>query len=903
MDIQKIDKRINNINLEISSYKEIIKKEKEQLEFLLKNSHKSNFSFLDKNLNVGSNSTESNSTVINTEEYLEKRKQLSNTNFFNEIKALIKDIPDSNGSRYFDRFDINVGIVADEFLFHSLDDVANFHYLTNSNYKELAPKLDFFFVATTWRGLNMEWRGLANDASNRRKELYEMIDYFKSIGKKTVFYSKEDPVNYEKFVNIAKKCDYIFTTAEEIVPRYKEECKNENVFVLEFGVNPLFHNPIGFRDTQKFKDVFFAGSWLTKYPDRQIETQHIFDGVLKANRKLRIIDRNYAINHPDYFFPEKYLPYISPAIEHEYLQKVHKLYDWAVNLNSVKYSNTMFANRVYELQAIGNIILSNYSVGVNNLFPNVFIINNDTEVADIINGFDETDVYKHQVKGIRNVMSNYTTFHRFDSVLNNIGIESKIPKHKVLVVVDEINESILSQFNRQSYPYKDLIKQSDLNEEIKKSYKMITFFKDAYSYEEFYLEDLVNAFKYTDSDFVTKSSYFNANEKVEGIEHNYVSEVNDKYKTVFWLDAFELEQLTADQLNIKNKDGYSIDPFELNTSKVIELPPVKTDYKLSVIIPVYNNGRHLSDKCFNSLVRSHIFNDMEIIIVDDGSTDEYTHTVVNRLERNYTNVKVFKFNDNGSGSASRPRNKGIELATTDYITYLDPDNEAVNNGYHLLLNELHADPQLDMVVGSMLKLDNVKASNFRYYKSAIDVMDSNIITDTRDFLIKVNMRAQSIQALIVKKSIIVDNNLQMILNAGGQDTLFFQELLLNSKKVKVIDEFIHIYYAAVVGSVTNTLTNKFFTKFHILEKERLPFLVKNDLLTVYMEKRFTFYFKNWYLKRLSGVKPEDLKQAIDTIYEIYSLYKDSIVVEDKTIQRFEELYLKKKYDEILLLCS
>lgn len=903
MDIQKIDKRINNINLEISSYKELIKKEKEQLEYLMKNSHNSNFSFSDKHFNIVSNSTESNSTFINTEEYLEKRKQLSNTNFFNEIKGLIKDIPDSNGSRYFERFDINVGIVADEFLFHSLDDVANFHYLTYSNYKKLAPQIDFFFVATTWRGLNMEWRGLANDASNRRKELYEMIEYFKSIGKKTVFYSKEDPVNYEKFVNIAKKCDYIFTTAEEIIPRYKEECNNENVFVLEFGVNPLFHNPIGFRDTQKFRDVFFAGSWLTKYPERQVETQHIFDGVLKANRKLKIIDRNYAINHPDYFFPEKYLPYISPAIDHEYLQKVHKLYDWAINLNSVKYSNTMFANRVYELQAIGNIILSNYSVGVNNLFPNVFIINNDTEVADIINGFSDTDVYKHQVKGIRNVMSNYTTFHRFDSVLNHIGIESKLPKHKVLVVVEEITEYILSQFNRQSYPYKELILKGDLNEEVLKSFEIITFFNDSYTYEEFYLEDLINAFKYTDSDFVTKSSYYNGTEQVKGIEHNYISEVDDPYKTVFWLDAFDINQLTTGELNFKDKKGYSIDPFEFNTLKDINTPFVNADYKLSVIIPVYNNGRHLSDKCFNSLVRSQIFNEMEIIIVDDGSTDEYTKMVVNRLERNYPNVKVFKFNDSGSGSASRPRNKGIELATTNYITYLDPDNEAVNNGYHLLLNELLADPELDMVIGSMLKLDNVKESNFRYYKSAIEAMDSNIISDTREFLIKVNMRAQSIQALIVKKSIIVDNNLKMILNAGGQDTLFFQELLLNSKKVKVIDEFIHIYYAAVTGSVTNTLTNKFFTKFHILEKERLPFLVKNDLLNVYMEKRFTFYFKNWYLKRLSGVKPEDLKQAVDTVYEIYSLYKESIVVQDKTILKFEELYLKKKYDEILLLCS
>ena len=46
----------------------------------------------------------------------------------------------------------------------------------------------------------------------------------------------------------------------------------------------------------------------------------------------------------------------------------HRLFRWAINVNSVKYSETMFANRVYELQAMGNLLLTNYSMGVNNKF-------------------------------------------------------------------------------------------------------------------------------------------------------------------------------------------------------------------------------------------------------------------------------------------------------------------------------------------------------------------------------------------------------------------------------------------------------------------------------------------------------------------------------------------------------
>ena len=83
-----------------------------------------------------------------------------------------------------------------------------------------------------------------------------------------------------------------------------------------------------------------------------------------------------------------------------------------------------------------------------------------------------------------------------------------------------------------------------------------------------------------------------------------------------------------------------------------------------------------------------------------------------------------------------------------------------------------------------------------------------------------NLRAQSIQALIVKREIIQENQLKMIENAGGQDTLFFYELLIHSQKSKVVDLNIHIYYAAVTGSVTNTISKKFFHKYFVIRKRK-----------------------------------------------------------------------------------
>lgn len=50
---------------------------------------------------------------------------------------------------------------------------------------------------------------------------------------------------------------------------------------------------------------------------------------------------------------------------------------------------------------------------------------------------------------------------------------------------------------------------------------------------------------------------------------------------------------------------------------------------------------------------------------------------------------------------------------------------------------------------------------------------------------KCGLRAQSIQALIIKSQIIKDNHIRMIEGAAGQDTLFFQELMIHSKKYKL----------------------------------------------------------------------------------------------------------------------
>lgn len=831
--------------------------------------------------------------------YLKVRDRLSDKNYFKKIKPLLDQIPDSNGIRYYNRIETNIGIISDEFLYNSYKDIANFFYIERESYKQFSGKLDVLLIVSTWKGLNLEWKGLGNpNIKKHRQDLYKIIDFYRKQGTKIVFYSKEDPVNYHIFVDIAKQCDFIFTTAEEKIEDYKRDCNNENVSILEFGINPKYHNPIGIKKAAKQKEVLFTGSWYEKYPHRHDDTRMLFDGVLDANRKLKIIDRNFDLKLSQYFFPEEYLKYVSPSIEHSYLQKFHKIFDWAINLNTVKESNTMFANRVYELQALGNIMLSNYSVGVNNKFPNVFLINDKKEIKDIMNSFSEEEVFKHQVQGIRRVMSHETSFHRIEKLLQTVGISTALKQKKVAVVVNELSEQVIKMFDCQTYPFKKLVFEKDFTEEIKQEHDIIAFFDSRYFYGEFYLEDMVNGFIYTDCDYITKDAYYNGDLFNQGIEHDYVDMMKDKYRTVFWSNTYTLEEILGINGIVELKGGYSIDRFEFNSSPIAGKQGGKKDeFKLSVIVPAYNNGNHLLNKCFNSLKRSSLFNEMEIIIVDDGSTDEYTPKIINMLAREYNNVKIFFFNDGGSGSASRPRNKGFEISTSPFVTYLDPDNEAINDGYYHLLKEMEKG-KFDLVVGNMLRLDT-KSVNFDYYRTAVQFYGSDVITkNVKEYLVNTQFKAMSIQALIAKRSLIADYSLKMVEGAAGQDTIFFQELLLKSKKTKAINLPVHIYYAAVSGSTVNTITKRFFEKYLILEKYRVQMLRENNLIEQYTEKRLEYYVTNWYLNKLKKVNKEDAEDAIELLAEILGMYNTESL-NSLEIRDFVDMYAKNDYEAIV----
>ena len=94
--------------------------------------------------------------------------------------------------------------------------------------------------------------------------------------------------------------------------------------------------------------------------------------------------------------------------------------------------------------------------------------------------------------------------------------------------------------------------------------------------------------------------------------------------------------------------------------------------KISVIVPVYNVSEYVDD-CLDSLIRQTL-KEIEIIVVNDGSTDNSQY-IIDAYAKKYPNIKVYQ---KPNGGLSDTRNFGIQLATGEYITFVDGDDYVQN---------------------------------------------------------------------------------------------------------------------------------------------------------------------------------------------------------------------------------
>lgn len=783
--------------------------------------------------------------------------------FEKDYPSLIEQIPNSNGSNYFTKLPMRAGIITDEYMHNYYKDALDFEYIRYENYKEQIDNGDFAFLlyVSCWGGLD---GGYSGEIGNER--VAEIFDYAAGLGIPTIFQTIEDPIDYESYLEIAKHSQVILTSDGSMVKKYEEDTGNTNVHVLEYGINPAFHNPIAFT---KFKTpnfawmnamVFFAGAWYWFFPSRCKDSATIFDGIIEdPKHELLIANRNSSLSTPDanqYFFPEKYQPYLIDAISHDDLQKVHRLFDYSICVNSVKNSKSMCAMRVYELQALGALMLSNYSLAISSKFPSIFMVSDKEEVRHILDGYTQQEVFNMQVEGIRRMFSSCTVFDRLNEIFDHAGIEKRFTHKKVAVVIEPemADQDLLATFSGKEHA--TIFTTEELGtSKTAESFDYIIFPSSGLLQYQFFLDDALNAFKFVDVDYV---AYTTSDRFLDS--YDYAKGAAKKTDTLFALNRFDLASID-DSDYLRSLSGFTIAPTKWGRDTSC------TQKELGVIVPIYNNGRYLRDRCLLSLLRSSIFDKMQIYLMDDGSSDEYTLHVIEELCRDYDNVCTFRCGETGSGSASRPRNMGMDACREPYITFLDPDNEAIDDGYAKLLEAVKAH-DVDFAIGELLSIGPPDYEPIKWNTLPTE----GICNDPRQKLIEQKFMPGSMQSCIFKCDYLRRHNLKLVEGALGEDSLFYYEAMLTASAIWYLDVPIKIYYSERDDSAVNSISLSFFEKSILAEAAQVKALRKYGVLDDYKELRLDSFMDNWYAAKLLDADPYEYQRCKEAVEQIRHLY-------------------------------
>lgn len=432
-------------------------------------------------------------------------------NLKNALKSKIKKGKNNSKNIKFLN-EIKVALISDQFTHDSFKyefeiiEISPDNWLNEFNDE----KPDLFFCESAWYGYyngeNGVWSGkivnLKEDFENR-EILFEILDYCKANNIPTIFWNKEDPVYYNKegefFTDTASKFDYIFTSAEEVVNEYKKDYNRENVYTLMFAGQPMLFNPLNTSDV-KAPEVVFAGSYYKDHEERAEIMDLIFDEIIAQNIELKIYDRTYYQDFPHIGYPEKYKKYTLPPIDYKDTSKIYKNSEWAININTITQSDTMFARRVFELALSNTNIISNYSKGMKNIFKdNIFIIEENNFPK--LNG----DYENKRLENLYTVLKYHTYSERWKYILNTINFPYKEKINDVTIIFKDVDSKNLSEienkFNSITYLQKKLvlISQNDLNTK----YENYRDIKDAIKNlkSEFY----IIANNSLDNDFIEKA--------------------------------------------------------------------------------------------------------------------------------------------------------------------------------------------------------------------------------------------------------------------------------------------------------------------------------------------------------------------------------------------------------------
>ena len=263
---------------------------------------------------------------------------------------------------------------------------------------------------------------------------------------------------------------------------------------------------------------------------------------------------------------------------------------------------------------------------------------------------------------------------------------------------------------------------------------------------------------------------------------------------------------------------------------------------ISIIIPIYNVQDYLSE-CVDSII-NQTYKNLEIILVDDGSTDD-SGKIADKYAKKDKRVKVIHKTNGGQGSA---RNEGIKLATGDYIGFIDGDDFVDKDYYKNLIDTCDND---DIVI------TNAKVK----YHSNKDLVKTKLNASKKD-LSSNKAKEKLIYGLCVcwnkiyNRKFLVENNIKFYPKANRiEDNYFTIKTYVLAKSIKSIDNSVYYWRMRRNSSTKSILTNNDFICFDIA-KGIDEYKKLNSKFSKIIDKKITKELSIFYDKLPLSLKKE-----------------------------------------------
>lgn len=225
---------------------------------------------------------------------------------------------------------------------------------------------------------------------------------------------------------------------------------------------------------------------------------------------------------------------------------------------------------------------------------------------------------------------------------------------------------------------------------------------------------------------------------------------------------------------------------------------------LSVIIPVYNVEKYL-DECLDSVINQSLM-DLEIIIVNDGSTDN-SSTIIEKFKQKDSRIKVINQKNHGLAAA---RNAGIEVATGKYITFLDSDDWIDLKMYQMMLEKMEKETA-DIVSCSVD--DNYKNKNIPSLVLNDEVIKNIDVNRTLFFTNYLLKEGIVVWNKIYRSKIIKEKSIRFV----GKEHILQEDIYFNFQYYFYVDTAVNIsdiliHYRIRNSSITKSKIKDSFDK-------------------------------------------------------------------------------------------